>query len=102
MYKISLILKEITETYRIDEGKAIDMLFDFVEESFAKEDLMSVLWFIDKYIPTKDYHRLTVNLLRVTSRVKDRIPGWKNLLDIEKELLDNEKKNTKRILRGLI
>lgn len=90
----------------------IDKCFDEIEDAFVCKDLDRLDKFIKTAIYIKDDHpdigvssyvRICVNILRASSRAKDKLSNWVPLLNHISNLIDIDGHlDKKRILRGLI
>jgi hypothetical protein len=81
---------------------AVDRCFEVIEIAFARRDLPLVNELLDGADPAVLDSRVTVGMLRATSRAKDRLPAWPSLLLRERRRLKCIGRDEKRMLRGLL
>lgn len=89
---------------KIQAYAAVLFLADFIEGNLADRNLGPIEEFINKYEP-KEYHFIiSTSLLRMTFRVKDRLPdeAWYKCRDRVKTYFDALDLDTDHKLRGLL
>ncbi|MDN7905218.1 hypothetical protein QZM18_13965 [Burkholderia diffusa] len=87
---------------RGDVDAAVDRTFDVIETAFANRDLDTVDELLKGAEPADLDSRVTVGMLRATSRAKDMLHAWNVLFLKERQRLVAEGRNDKKVLRGML
>ena len=80
--------------------RALDYMYEFLEESFASKKLEMINEMLLKASTDLVGHSLSVGFLRATSRARDRLNFWDYYFDAVKVSLEGNP-DSERILRGL-
>lgn len=92
-------------------NKLIDKIIDDIENAFILNDIEYInnfifdsISYLKEYpkIGKKTYIRIATSILRITSRAKDKLSNWNELLKYTESVIDSDPHlNKKRLLRGL-
>jgi len=85
-----------------DIDGAVDRCFEVIENALACLNLDSVDELLENAEPECLDPRITIGMLRATSRVRDKLQAWIPLLLKEQARLQRDGRDEKRMLRGLL
>lgn len=84
------------------QQQALEIAFEFIESEFAADNIDSVDEALRKLAVKRVPIPLLVGVLRATSRARDVLPSWVQLLSDAKVYIDAIQMDSKRALRGLL
>jgi|GEM_PF-3308790 hypothetical protein len=87
---------------KVSDAELLGYLFEEIEKSFAKHDLLFVDAVLANFDPTRTKTIISTGLLRVTSRAKKKLNSWMPCAAHINNYLNSCGENSKRLLRGLI
>ena len=93
----------LNKLYSQDPGvERIRVLFQFIEEQFATQNLTDIDQLLQEFDPTLSVKIVNTGILRATCRAKKQLNNWVACRDKVRVLLDEQGENTSHVLRGLI